>query len=242
MKVPSSNKEWLFWGRTDPLFGVATRSGREADGRNPWTAEEFLDAGRLYFADVWRQWTQFGVGSGHCVEIGCGSARVTSQLVSVFDHVTALDVSPDQLARASELLGSARSRVSLRCVSAPSIPLPDGSADAVFSCEVFQHFESDTPFLEYLREAFRVLTPSGTICFQVPVGGFQSPSFLSSAVRTRVLGVLRRLGRRRLMIYRRFQGDVVLESLRSLGFRDVEMRLFHIEQEGYHAYFFGRKP
>lgn len=243
MKVPLSNKEWIFWGRADPLLGVATRPGKGVDGANPWTATEFLEAGRSYFADVWRHWLQFGVGRGHCVEIGCGSARITSELVKVFECVTALDVSPDQLARASEHLGSARDRVSLQCVSEPAIPVPAASADAVFSCEVFQHFESDAPFLEYLAEAARVLRPSGTICFQLPVAGLQPSVFLSSATRTRLLRVLRRLGRRRLMIYRTYEGRMVIETLTSLGFRDVELRSFRpAGEQGHQAYFFGRKP
>ncbi len=243
MKVPVSNKEWLFWGRADPLLGVATRPGKGVDGPHPWTPHEFLEAGRIYFADVWRQWASFGVGRGHCVEIGCGSARITSELVKIFEHVTALDVSPEQLARASEHLGDAGGRVSLRCVSEPAIPLPESSADAVFSCEVFQHFESDAPLLQYLREAFRVLKPAGTICFQLPIAGLQPPSFLSSSARTRVLSVLRRLGRRRLMIYRAYHGHAVLNTLASLGFLDVELRVFRpAGEQGHQAYFFGRKP
>src|SRR6476620_5701387 len=93
-----SNREWLFWGRHDPLYAVATRPGKQAGGPAPWTADEFLETGRLYFADVYRHWRQYGVGSEHCAEIGCGSGRVTRQLVAHFRRVTAQDVSPDQLA------------------------------------------------------------------------------------------------------------------------------------------------
>ena len=52
-----SNLEWLFWGRHDPLYAVATRPGKQAGGPTPWTADEFLETGRLYFADVYRHWT-----------------------------------------------------------------------------------------------------------------------------------------------------------------------------------------
>lgn len=60
--------------------------------------------GRRYFAAVWCQWQQFGVGSQHCAEIGCGAGRITNQLVRNFQSVTGVDVSPNQLARARELL------------------------------------------------------------------------------------------------------------------------------------------
>lgn len=244
MKELPSNKEWIFWGRTDPLFGVASKSGREFDGPNPWTNDEFLEMGRKYFSEVWRQWEQYGTpGSKHCVEIGCGAGRITNQLVQVFDHVTALDVSPDQLAHASELLGEMRDRVTLTCVINPSIPLSDESCDAVFSCEVFQHFDTNNPLSEYMYEAFRVLCPGGTVCFQVPVHGITPATFLSSTIRWIILRSLRMLGRRRMMIYRRYRAMSVLKLLRVIGFRDLEVRMFHAEEQpGYHAYFYARKP
>ncbi len=199
--------------------------------------------GRRYFSEVWRQWRQFGAGSEHCVEIGCGAGRITNQLIQVFEQVTAIDVSPHQLAQASELLGEELRRVTLTCVTNPEIPLPDRSCDAVFSCEVFQHFDTDKPFGEYLYESFRVLRAGGTICFQIPVHGIHPATFLSSTVRSLLLRALRRLGRRRMMIYRRYRATSVLRLLRVTGFRDLEMRLFHAEeQHGFHAYFFARKP
>lgn len=243
MSGPRSNKEWIFWGRTDPLFGVATRPGKERESGSPWTRDEFLESGRRYFADVWRQWRQFGVTTSHCVEIGCGSARITTQLALVFDRVTALDVSPDQLARAAEMLGDRRDRVTLACVGQPEIPLPDACADAVFSCEVFQHFDSEAPFNDYMREASRVLRSGGTMCFQRPVRGIHAASLLASPVRTLALRLLRLLGRRRMMIYRRVDANQVMRTLASLGFTDIELRVFHVaEHDGVHAYFFARKP
>ena len=243
MSSPRSNKEWVFWGRTDPLFGVASRPGKEFRGSSPWTEDEFLEMGRLYFTDVWRQWRQFGVGSFHCIEIGCGSGRITSQLAQVFDQVTALDVSPEQLARASALLGENRQRVTLARVSSPAIPLPDACSDAVFSCEVFQHFDSDAPFNAYMREAFRVLQTGGTICFQIPVRSVHRASLLALPFRTQLLRLLRLLGRRRMMIYRQFGAPQVFDTLTTTGFRDLEMRVFRAaEEHGFHAYFFGRKP
>jgi len=240
MGNPLSNKEWDFWGRTDPLFGVASLPGKEVHGRSPWTDEEFLEMGRLYFADVWKQWCQFGTGSLHCVEIGCGSARITNQLAQVFDHVTALDISAEQLARARELLGENRTRVTLQHVNSPAIPLPDACVDAVFSCEVFQHFDSEAPFIAYMQEAFRVLGSGGSICFQVPVQGIHRASFLASPARTRILQLLRWFGRRRMMIYRQFRADQVFDILSTTGFQNLEMRVFHAAEQ-FHMYFFGEK-
>jgi len=241
MGAPSSNKEWLFWGRTDPLFGVVSWPGKNVSGMQPWTREEFLATGRAYFADVWRQWQQYGVGEAHCVEVGCGAGRITRQLVDQFAHVTALDVSPDQLTVANEFLGEARARVVLERVSEPRIPLADGSADGVFSCEVFQHFQSDAPFHAYISEAFRVLRPGGTLCFQVPVVGMHRWTFLASRTRAHMLRLLRAMGRRRMMIYRAFQAPDVIDVLERVGFREVEIRTFQVADHGVHSYFFARK-
>lgn len=134
-------------------------------------------------------------------------------------------------------------RVAFKCVTDPEIPVPDASCDAVFSCEVFQHFDSDLPFDCYLGEAFRVLQPGGTLCFQVPVHGAHAASFLSSRLRLRLLRVLRKMGRRRMMMYRHYRVPTVLNTLRTLGFRDLERRMFQAEEQpGFHAYFFARKP
>jgi ubiquinone/menaquinone biosynthesis C-methylase UbiE len=237
-----SNREWIFWGRHDPLYAVTTRPGKEMGGPAPWTPEEFLEVGRLYFADVYRHWQQYGVGSEHCVEIGCGSGRITRQLISRFRRVTALDVSVEQLQNARRLLGASASGVALTLVSEPILPLPNVSCDAVFSCEVFQHVDTHQPIADYLREAHRVLVPGGTVCFQLPVRGVHRSSFLSSRARTAMLRLLRRLGRRRMMIYRQYPADLVFRLLTDAKFQNLEMRLFQAAQhEGFVAYFFGRK-
>lgn len=238
-----TNREWQFWGEHDPFYAVMTRPGKHVGGPAPWREEELLEVGRLYFADVYRQWQQFGVGSEHCVEIGCGSGRITRQLVAHFRKVTALDVSPAQLETARRLLGADADRVALTLVSAPAIPLPDASCDGVFSCEVFQHFDSDEPVAAYLREAYRVLGPGGTACLQLPVRGIHPASFLSSPIRNALLRLARRLGRRRMMIYRQYKAGVVLGLFEQAGFQNSELRVFRAaEQDGHHAYFLGRKP
>jgi ubiquinone/menaquinone biosynthesis C-methylase UbiE len=238
----SSNREWIYWGRTDPLFAVATLPGKAADGHAPWSDADFLEMGREYFADVWSQWAQYGAGSDRCVEIGCGSGRITAQLVQHFRQVSAVDVSPDQLRRAEQLLGAAADRVSFACVTTPELPLASGSCDGMFSCEVFQHFDSIEPVAAYLGECGRVIRPGGTICFQLPVRGLQRVTFTSSAVRAAVLRVLRRFGRRRMMMYRRYDAATVLRAVEHAGFSRVELRWFHVARErGYVAYFFATR-
>ena len=199
-----SNREWIYWGQSDPLFAVAARPGKEASGKTPWTSEEFLESGRRYFADVERQWRQYGAGCDHCVEIGCGAGRITRQLASRFRRVTAIDVSSAQLETARRLLEADFPNIVFALVEEPLIPLAEASCDGVFSCEVFQHLDPASALGVYLAEAHRVLRSGGAACFQVPIVGAQPPSALSSALRNAALRLCRRLGRRRMMIYRRF--------------------------------------
>jgi hypothetical protein len=44
-------------------------------------------------------------------------------------------------------------------VTEPEIPLGDGDADAMFSCQVFQHFSRFDGVARYLRLAFAKLRP-----------------------------------------------------------------------------------
>ena len=212
-------------------------------GRRLGRLKNCLRWGECIFADVYQQWRQYGVGSEHCVEIGCGSGRITRQLCSNFHRVSGIDVSPEQLQAARQLLGESVENATLILVAEPAIPLPDFSCDAVFSCEVFQHFDDERPLRAYLQEAYRILISGGTVCFQLPVRGLHSATLLSFTARNLLLQILRALGRRRMMVYRQYKAESVLEMLMQIGFEDIEMRVFHASrQQGFHAYFLGRKP
>ena len=101
-----STTEWRFWGRYDPMWAVATWEGRQHDGLRPWTIDDFRAAGQSDCADIMRQWNRYWrIDGGTCVEIGCGSGRLTSSLVDHFDRVLAIDVSMDQIKLAKRVLG-----------------------------------------------------------------------------------------------------------------------------------------
>src|SRR5207245_3101887 len=82
----------------------------------------------------------FCMTPGTCFEIGCGSGLMTTQLVTVFETVAALDVSADQIDLARQLLGPKASAVQFYQVNDPAIPLSNHRCTAMFSCHVFQHF------------------------------------------------------------------------------------------------------
>jgi SAM-dependent methyltransferase len=98
------------------------------------------------------------------VEIGCGVGRITRALAAHCHEVLAVDVSAEMLTRARELeivnvrwlLGDGR-----------TLPVPDASADGVFSHVVFQHVPDPAITLGYVGEMGRVLRPGGWAVFQV---------------------------------------------------------------------------
>jgi len=239
----STDREWIFWGEHDPLWAVSSVAGRERGSKRAWTAEEFLTEGAAYFAPVRRQWEHYGMGSSHCLEIGAGSGRLTKQLLASFGRVTAVDVSAAQLANAQRLLGDDATRVALAVVDRPAFPVPDGSADGLFTAEVFQHLSSFAPIEAYLRDGYRALVSGGTVCFQLPVVGIHPVSRMRFALRAARTNLERLLGRRKVMDYRFYEASHVLAALERIGYVDCELRAFAVgAHEGRHAYFFARKP
>lgn len=61
------------------------------------------------------------------------------------------------------------SNVSLHVTDGLEIPLPEASADAIFSTHVLQHFSGLTAAATYFREMRRVLVPGGTVMIHVPI-------------------------------------------------------------------------
>ena len=241
-----SNKEWQSWGKTDPLWSVASWSGKQRGGPSPWTAEEFLALGAADFKDVRRHWEHFGLERGTCVEIGCGAGRMTAQLAATFANVVALDVSDDQIKLAKELLGARADNVTFVQVSDATIPLSDGSSAAMFSSHVFQHFPGFVEVARYLQETFRVLRSGGTVCFHIPVVGahLSSPaSPIRLALHNAATRARRLVGMLKVMEYHRYSAHDVFSTLQNVGFSDAELRIFPMTSNGdAHSFFFARRP
>ena len=163
----SSNIEWKAWGKRDPLYAVASCAEKNKEGLAPWTDAEFYALGKSDWEDFHQKWRHYGLDNSSCIEIGCGAGRITSQLARCFQTVHALDVS-------EHMLDYARQHVSARNVNfflsnGAKIPLPDGSVTAVFSCHVFQHFNSLEVARSYFAEIHRVVLPGGSLMVHLPI-------------------------------------------------------------------------
>jgi SAM-dependent methyltransferase len=231
-----SNAEWQAWGKRDPLWGVASWPGREKGGANPWNDEEFYALG-LDWSRYDRAWRNASGGTGRSngtvVEIGCGAGRITGMLALTFQHVIAGDVSPDiiEYARAHVPLENIRWLVT----DGDVLPAEDGQVDAVFSCQVFQHFPNNAAQLAMFREISRVLKPGGTFFIHQPMHCFPHGRFAALA-RTAYAAYLQlqrgyafvqlnamRFGGRPPMRIVSYEMDRLLEDLRAIGFADLQV-------------------
>lgn len=229
------------------MWSVATWKGRQKDGANPWTSDDFLAAGLSDCADIMRHWDHYGrMGSGTCIEIGCGAGRLTSALLDHFDRVLGIDISPDQVGLAKTVLGDRVSRVDFRLVEEPRIDAPPETCSAMISTHVFQHLSDYSGIAAYLRETYRALTPGASICFQTPVPGAQKgdvPSLRYRAFDFVRTYVSRLIGRYNFMEYNRYPANRIVATLTDIGFADVEVRIFRLTSTNFRqSFFFARKP
>ena len=101
------------------------------------------------------------------VDLGAGTGQLTHALVRRFVQVTAIE----PLAELRHLLRTELPDVDLREGIAESLPLDDGSAEAMFVAEAFHWFD----WQRALAEAARVLTEGGrlVLLWDVPAGPWE---------------------------------------------------------------------
>jgi SAM-dependent methyltransferase len=99
------------------------------------------------------------------VEIGSGLGRVCLALADRFERVVGIDISPEMVQRARELVPN--KRVSFEIGDGATLAsIETGSADLVLSFTVFQHIPKTALIERYIQEAGRVLRPEGVLVFQ----------------------------------------------------------------------------
>jgi SAM-dependent methyltransferase len=99
------------------------------------------------------------------VEIGPGLGRVCKALAQHFDRVIGVDVSPEMVTRARELVDDPR--ITFEVGNGGDLrPAEDGSADLVVTFTVFQHLPEQAMLEGYIRDAARVLSPGGVLAAQ----------------------------------------------------------------------------
>ena len=243
-----SDKEWLRWGKSDPLFAVASWKGREKGGPNPWSKEEFYSLGHSDWVDFSNRWSAYGFAKNHCLEIGCGAGRITAQLAETFHRVTATDVSSDQVHLAKQ--STPPDKVNFLITDGTKLVLPNASISAVFSCHVFQHFDSTEDAARVFQELHRVLIPGGSICIHLPL--FELPASPIRPFLRLLLHAWKQAGNFRALIQRMRNAPLMRglpyellplrKRLAALGFSQIETRGFCMRSDhAWHEVLFARK-
>jgi SAM-dependent methyltransferase len=156
--------------------------------------------------------------------------------------VVALDVSPELVERARR---SVPEHVDLRVVDGTQIPVPDGSADAVFSVHVLMHLERPADVERYLAEAKRALVPGGSLMLHIPVASARPSMGERLRSELRVWRSRRALARGRehsAVRYRQYAERDVRAMFQRAGLRDVELRVVPVRTNGYPHDFWLARP
>lgn len=92
-------------------------------------------------------------------DIGCGMGS-TSQMLTKFGRVLAMDYSPTALAFSLQ-----RGLTGLVAAALPNLPCPDNTFDVACALDVIEHLDDDQ---SAIREILRVCKPGGLIVITVP--------------------------------------------------------------------------
>lgn len=127
--------------------------------------EQFLADGARIVRDALDGAPAAPAQSEVAVEIGSGLGRIVRSLADRFDRVIGIDISPEMVERAGQLVVDPR--VEFRLGDGTSLAgIDDASVDLVLSFTVLQHIPDRKIIEAYLREAGRVLRPGGLLVFQ----------------------------------------------------------------------------
>lgn len=160
--VESMRHEWDARARKDAFYYIAS-------WRKDWNAADFLKSGeedyQRFVAPVFNR-CGFSPNSKRMLELGCGAGRMSHSFATYFDHVTAVDVSAQMLARAQEMLHGVQNISWAQANGVDLREVASQSVDFAFSYLVLQHLPDEKVACAYVGEMLRVLTLSGICIFQ----------------------------------------------------------------------------
>lgn len=153
--------------------------------------QRFFETGEVIVSDALDDAPVLPSGRRLAVEVGSGLGRICKALSTRFDNVVGIDISPEMVERSTEMVGDAH--ISFLLGDGHSLSgIDDEAADLVLTFTVFQHIPTVSVIEGYLREAGRILRPSGVFVMQWN----NIPGMWRWRLRRTWLGVLQRTGLR----------------------------------------------
>ena len=117
------------------------------------------------------------------LELGCGTGYFTRELVQSGAHIIAIDISPELIEEAKNVIKDPNIRFKID--NAYEMSFPSGAFDHVIGSSVLHHLE----IREALSEIFRVLKSGGSIAFTEP--NMMNPQI---AIQKNIPSIKRRMG------------------------------------------------
>ena len=121
---------------------------------NPWRVP--------YFKNVLVKYYDEDLSHLRLLDIGCGGGVLTEEFASMGCRVTGIDISARSIAVAQAHAALVGLAIDYRVGSGTSLPVEDGSFDAVSCCDVLEHIQD---WKQVIAEASRVLVPGGLFFF-----------------------------------------------------------------------------
>lgn len=163
-------EQWTMLGETDPHWSVLTADKYKADQLDEAALTDFHNSGgeMLDLLQVFERRTGASAGRGVCLELGCGTGRITSHLARRFERVIAVDISPGNLRLCEEhMKAQGIENVETRLVSDPADFERFPPIDFFFSVIVLQH--NSPPIQKFLLNTILGrIRPGGAAFFQIP--------------------------------------------------------------------------
>lgn len=154
-----------------------------------------------------------GNNGAKVLEVGCGTGLFTQELAKTKNIISAIDISPDLIARARNRVKNGD--VVFSVVNAQQTNFPDGFFDFIVGSSVLHHLDA----AEALKEFFRILRPGGRLMFT-------EPNMLNPQI----------AAQKNIPWLKRVAGDspdetaffrwAITKKLKQLGFRQVKVRPF----------------
>ena len=163
------NAEWSKLGEEEAFWSVVTYEQFKKANLNDSVISEFYETGESnikYIESTLRRLNiQMQFKSATCLELGCGTGRVTCSLAKVFNKVIGVDISAGNLRMAKKY--ASRENIEYRLIKTITDYAKIEKVDFIFTTIVLQH--NMPPIIEYLLEVMmQSLKCGGVFMFQVP--------------------------------------------------------------------------